>query len=375
MEQRFRAYRVFQAADGAVRGQLVEMGLDELGAGDVVVRVAWSGVNYKDALAATGAGRIMRRFPLVGGIDFAGTVVSSGAARFAPGDDVLATGYGLGESHDGGFAEYVRVPADWLLPLPTGIGLRDAMAIGTAGFTAALSVVEMERNGLQPDAGPVIVTGATGGVGSLAVQCLATAGYQVTALTRKDDAHAFLRAQGAADVLSAGTLNMGTRPLEKSLWAGAVDPVGGDTLAWLTRTMRRGRLHCQFGTYGRHRTAHHGDALHSAWRAAAGHRLGAVPDGDPPGGLAAAGSRSQARAPGRHDGIHHVRRVAGGVRYAAARRSARPLTSCNLLPNTSSRAAPVPARVTRYDRRCCCGWRKRLGVEPSPPALAGSDRF
>ena len=250
MEQRFRAYRVFQAADGAVSGQLVEMGLDELGAGDVVVRVAWSGVNYKDALAATGAGRIMRRFPLVGGIDFAGTVVSSGAARFAPGDDVLATGYGLGESHDGGFAEYVRVPADWLLPLPTGIGLRDAMAIGTAGFTAALSVVEMERNGLQPDAGPVIVTGATGGVGSLAVQCLATAGYQVTALTRKDDAHAFLRAQGAADVLSAGTLTMGTRPLEKSLWAGAVDPVGGDTLAWLTRTMRRGGCIASSGLTG-----------------------------------------------------------------------------------------------------------------------------
>ena len=245
----FRAYRVFQE-DGAIGGRLVDVGLDEIGAGEVTARVAYSGVNYKDALAATGAGRIMRRFPLVGGIDFAGTVVASTDARFGAGDDVLVTGYGLGEDHDGGFAEYVRVPADWVVPLPDGLALRDAMAIGTAGFTAALSVVEMERNGLRPSGGPIVVTGATGGVGSRAVQCLAAGGYQVTALTRKADAHTFLRAQGAAEVLTAGELTMGTRPLEKAVWAGAVDPVGGDTLAWLTRTMMRGGCIASSGLTG-----------------------------------------------------------------------------------------------------------------------------
>lgn len=249
MVDAFRAYRVFEE-DGRIGGRLVEARLDELGAGEVVARVAYSGVNYKDALAATGAGRIMRRFPLVGGVDVSGTVVASSDARFAAGDAVLVTGYGLGESHDGGFADYVRVPADWVVPLPEGLGLRDAMAIGTAGFTAALSVVEMERNGLRPPAGPIVVTGATGGVGSLAVQCLAAAGYGVTAVTRKDDAHAFLREQGAAEVLPAAGLAMGKRPLEKALWAGAVDPVGGDTLAWLTRTMQRGACIASSGLTG-----------------------------------------------------------------------------------------------------------------------------
>ena len=249
MVDAFRAYRVFEE-DGRIGGRLVEARLDELGAGEVVARVAYSGVNYKDALAATGAGRIMRRFPLVGGVDASGTVVASSDARFAAGDAVLVTGYGLGESHDGGFADYVRVPADWVVPLPDGLGLRDAMAIGTAGFTAALSVVEMERNGLRPPAGPIVVTGATGGVGSLAVQCLAAAGYGVTAVTRKDDAHGFLREQGAAEVLPAAGLAMGKRPLEKALWAGAVDPVGGDTLAWLTRTMQRGACIASSGLTG-----------------------------------------------------------------------------------------------------------------------------
>ena len=249
MADPFRAYRVFRE-DGAIQGRLVQVGVGEIGSGEVLARVAYSGVNFKDALAATGAGKIMHRFPLVGGIDFAGTVVASSDPRFAAGDGVLVTGYGLGESHDGGFADYVRVPADWVVPLPDGLGRRDAMAIGTAGFTAALSVVEMERNGLRPSRGPVVVTGATGGVGSLAVQCLAAGGYQVTAVTRKDDAHEFLRSQGAAEVLSAGALTMGTRPLEKAVWAGAVDPVGGDTLAWLTRTMKRGGCIASSGLTG-----------------------------------------------------------------------------------------------------------------------------
>jgi acrylyl-CoA reductase (NADPH) len=232
----FTAFRAFEE-NGAVRARVVTMSLDDLSAGDVVIRAAYSSVNYKDALAATGRGKIIRRFPLVPGIDAAGTVVSSADPRFAPGASVLVTGYDLGVAHDGGYAAFVRVPADWVVPAPDGLSLFDAMAIGTAGFTAALSINDMEHNGLAPSAGPVIVTGATGGVGSLAVQMLAARGYTVTALTGKDREHDFLRALGAKDVVSRAGLQMGTRPLEKSQWAGAVDAVGGDTLAWLTRTM------------------------------------------------------------------------------------------------------------------------------------------
>jgi NADPH2:quinone reductase len=232
----FRAFRAFEES-GSVRGRVVDATLDELSAGDVVIQAAYSSVNYKDALAATGRGKIIRRFPLVPGIDVAGTVESSADARFRAGQEVLVTGYDLGVAHDGGYAQRVRVPGDWVVPVPTGLTTFDAMAIGTAGFTAALSIVDMELNGLTPPAGPVIVTGATGGVGSLAIQMLASRGYQVTALTGKDHEHEFLGSLGAKEILSRGGLQMGTRPLEKSQWAGAVDAVGGDTLAWLTRTM------------------------------------------------------------------------------------------------------------------------------------------
>ncbi len=236
MTDTFRAFRAFDN-DGRVQARVVSMSLDELSAGDVVIRAAYSSVNYKDALAATGSGKIIRRFPLVPGIDVAGTVESSGDARFRRGDAVLVTGYDLGVAHDGGYAGRVRVPADWVVPIPNGLSPFDAMAIGTAGFTAALSIVDMEANGLAPASGPVIVTGATGGVGSLAVQMLAGRGYVVTALTGKDSEHGFLRSLGAREILSRHQLEKGTRPLEKSQWAGAVDAVGGDTLAWLTRTM------------------------------------------------------------------------------------------------------------------------------------------
>ena len=245
----FRAYRVFEEG-GRVRRRVVTTDLDALGQGDVVAKVAYSSVNYKDALAATGTGKIMTRFPLVGGIDFAGSVVSSTDSRFSTGDEVLVTGFGLGESHDGGFSEFVRVPADWVVSVPDGLTLFETMAIGTAGFTAALSVVEMERNGLRSSGGPVVVTGATGGVGSLAVQCLVAAGYQVTALTRKNDAHEFLRSLGATEVLFVAGVEMGTRPLEKAIWAGAVDPVGGETLGWLTRTMKHGGCIASSGLAG-----------------------------------------------------------------------------------------------------------------------------
>ena len=232
----FRAFKAFEE-NGGVRARIVDATIDELSAGDVVVQAAYSSVNYKDALAATGRGKIIRKFPLVPGIDVAGTVVSSADARYREGQDVLVTGYDLGVAHDGGYAERVRVPGDWVVALPAGLTTFDAMAIGTAGFTAALSIVDMEVNGLTPSAGPVIVTGATGGVGTLAIQMLAARGYTVTALTGKDNEHDFLRSLGAHDVLSRNGLQMGTRPLEKMQWAGAVDAVGGDTLAWLTRTM------------------------------------------------------------------------------------------------------------------------------------------
>jgi NADPH2:quinone reductase len=245
----FRAFRIFEE-DGGVLGRVVQATLDELSPGDVVIRAAYSSVNYKDALAATGTGKILRRFPLVGGIDVAGRVESSRDPKFTPGDEVLVTGYDLGAAHDGGYAEFVRVPAGWVVPVPAGMSMSDVMTIGTAGFTAALSVVDLERNGVTPSGGPVIVTGATGGVGTMAIQCLAARGYQVTALTGKDRESDFLRLLGAAVVLSRHGLQMGTRPLEKATWAAAVDAVGGETLAWLTRTMMYGGCIASSGLTG-----------------------------------------------------------------------------------------------------------------------------
>ena len=231
----FKAFRIVND-EGRIRGSIVDASLDELTPGGVVIETAYSSVNYKDALAATGSGRILKRFPLIGGIDVSGTVVSSTDGRFGEGDRVLVTGYDLGVSQDGGYARYVRVPADWVVRVPDGLTLYEAMALGTAGFTAGLSVVRLEQNGLRPGQGRIAVTGATGGVGSVAVAALARLGYDVTAITGKDDAHDYLRELGATEVLSRATLTMGTRPLETARWAGAVDAVGGDMLSWLTRT-------------------------------------------------------------------------------------------------------------------------------------------
>lgn len=232
----FRAFRIHQAGKG-VEARLEKLKLEELSSGDVVIRGHYSSINYKDALAATGKGKILRRFPLVGGIDVAGEVLSSEDERFAPGELVLVTGCGLSEEHDGGYAEYARVKGDWVIPIPDGLEPKSAMQLGTAGFTAALGIHRLEHNGLTPEMGPVIVTGASGGVGSLAVDMLAGRGYTVTALTGKAEAADYLRSLGAAEVLVRGEFEMGTRPLEKGLWAGAVDNLGGETLAWLTRTM------------------------------------------------------------------------------------------------------------------------------------------
>ena len=211
------------------------MTTDELSPGDVVVRVHWSGINYKDALAVTGCGKILKKFPLNAGIDAAGVVEASQDARFEAGAAVLVQGMGLGESHDGGFAERLRVPGDWVVPLPGGLTLRESMVLGTAGFTAALAVVRMELLGQRPELGPLVVTGATGGVGSIAVSMLAARGYAVTAVSGRPEHAGYLRGLGAALVQTPDELALGTRPLEAARFGGVIDNVGGALLAGLVR--------------------------------------------------------------------------------------------------------------------------------------------
>lgn len=235
----FKAFVVDQDADRRVTAGFRTLSEDGLDKGDVLIRVAYSSINYKDALAATGKGRIIRRFPCVGGIDLAGVVERSAAPRFKPGDKVIATSYDIGVAHHGGYAEYALVPGGWVLPLPAGMDLRQAMALGTAGFTAALGVQRMEDNGLKPENGAVIVTGATGGVGSLAIDMLAGRGYEVVALTGKAEQADWLKSIGAARVMLRSELDLANiKPLDKGLWAGAVDNLGGDVLAWIASTMK-----------------------------------------------------------------------------------------------------------------------------------------
>ena len=238
--EKFKAFKISEV-DKKIQAGFVECSLDELDPGEVVVRVAYSDVNYKDALAATGKGRILLRPSCIGGIDFSGTVVSSSDARFAKGDAVLATGFDIGVKHHGGYADYARVPADWLVKTPKGLTLWDAMAFGTAGFTAGLAIVRMEQNGLKPANGPVIVDGATGGVGSIAVDALARLGYEVVALTGKANEADYLKRIGAKEVKLRSELELAKiRPLDKATWAGAVDNLGGEVLAWMASTMKVG---------------------------------------------------------------------------------------------------------------------------------------
>ena len=237
--ERFKAYRLTETADKKIRAEFVDCTLDDLDAGDVVVRVAYSDVNYKDALAATGKGKILRRASCIGGIDFSGTVVSSSSGKFHKGDAVLGVGYDLGVAHHGGYAQYARVPADWLVKLPPGLSLWEAMAFGTAGFTAGIGIVRMEENRLKPANGPVIVNGATGGVGSIAVAALSKAGYHVVALTGKESEADWLKKLGAKEILLRQTLNLEKiKPLDKATWAGAVDNLGGPVLAWILASMK-----------------------------------------------------------------------------------------------------------------------------------------
>jgi len=246
----FCAYRIFDD-NGRSQGRFADLTLDDLDAGEVVIKAHYSGVNYKDALAATGTGKVIRRFPCVGGIDVAGVVESSTDAHFKEGDHVLVTGYDLGVAHDGGYAEYVRVPANWVVPLPMNLSLYEAMCLGTAGFTAALAIHRLEQNELSPEKGKVIVTGATGGVGSLGIQMLAQLGYHVVAFTGKEAEQDYLLSLGAKEVLLRGSVDLkSSRPLEKAQWAGALDGVGGDALAWLARSMQLEGAIASYGNAG-----------------------------------------------------------------------------------------------------------------------------
>ena len=247
---KFKAFRIHRQ-NGKISSGFDHVSLDDIGIGNVVVRVVYSTINYKDALAATGAGRIIKHFPLVGGIDLAGFVHTSDDPRFNVGDPVLAVGCGLGEEHDGGYSEYAKVKGDWIVPLPDGLKLSEAMAIGTAGFTAAMAIQRMEDNGQTSANGPVLVTGASGGVGSIAISMLSGLGYNVTALSRTGQEE-YLKSIGAAEVIDRASLKMGERPLEKSLWGGAIDALGGKTLAWITRTVHPlGNIAC-IGLAGGH---------------------------------------------------------------------------------------------------------------------------
>jgi acrylyl-CoA reductase (NADPH) len=234
----FKALRIHQV-EKATEARVEQIELKDLGAGDVVIRVAWSGINYKDALAVTGKGRIMRGFPKVAGIDLAGVVESSRDARYKAGDKVLVTGCNIGEVLDGGYTEVAQLPADILVPLPQGLSMKEAMAIGTAGFTAALALRRMLENHQVPEMGSIAVTGPTGGVGSIAIDLFKRAGFSVTAVTGKAGAaDAYLKMLGADEIVSRQSLDLGKKPMESALWGGAVDNLGGETLTWLTRTVK-----------------------------------------------------------------------------------------------------------------------------------------
>ena len=246
----FKALVVEHDDDDAKR-ELRTIGSDDLGEGDVLIRVAWSSVNYKDALAVSPKGQVAQTSPLVPGIDLAGEVVENGGGDFSEGDQVLAHGYELGTAHHGGYSEYARVPADWIVPLPDGMDARAAMTIGTAGYTAALSVVRLEHDGVDSDSGPVLVLGATGGVGATAVAILAERGYEVVASTGKSDQEDWLEELGASEVIDRDETSADSdRPLEKQRWAAVVDPVGGDSTAYALRTTRYGGAVATSGLVG-----------------------------------------------------------------------------------------------------------------------------
>ena len=237
---KFKAFLIEEAEEG-VNSSFKTIDTADLDPGEVLIKTAYSSVNFKDALAATGAGKIIRRFPCVGGIDLSGVVVESSSDEFKVGQEVIATSYDIGVAHHGGYAEYCRVPAKWVVPMPAGLDLFSSMALGTAGFTAGLAVERMEHNGLNPDAGPVLVNGATGGVGGIAIDILSALGYDVTAMTGKPEQSDYLKSLGAAEILDTASLDLAKiRPLGRETWAGVVDNLGGDILSWLASTVKVG---------------------------------------------------------------------------------------------------------------------------------------
>ena len=235
----FKAYLTTQEGKTS-KSAFVDYSVDQLDAGEVLINVDYSTVNYKDALSATGAGRIIRRFPCIGGIDLAGTVEASTDAAFTVGDKVIAHSYDVGVAHHGGYAQKARMPASWLVPIPHGMSTFDAMTYGTAGFTAAQAVHRMQHDGLHPANGPVLVNGATGGVGMVAIEILAKLGFEVVAVTGKEKDVDLLKALGAKEVLIRGRFEMTEKPLGAETYAGAVDNLGGEQLSWLTRVMKVG---------------------------------------------------------------------------------------------------------------------------------------
>ena len=247
---KFKAFRLHDAGEAAPRREVVELDVDDLSAGDVLIEVVYSSINYKDALASKGLNGIIRSYPRIGGIDLAGTVARSADPRFQADDAVVVHGFGIGVEHDGGHAQFARVPGDWVLRIPEGLSLLDAATIGAAGYTAAYSLHLMELNGLAPEQGPVLVDGATGGVASIAIDMLTGRGYSVVAMTGKATETGYLKRLGATEVIDRITPAPNPRPLEKAQWAGAIDSVGGDTLAWLVRTMLPGGVIAAFGNAG-----------------------------------------------------------------------------------------------------------------------------
>ncbi len=250
--ENFRAFRIDRDDDG-IKAGFQTLSIDDLTAGNVVVKVSHSTINFKDALAATGAGQILRRYPLNGGIDLAGTVETSDDPEFQPGTPVLVNGCGLSETVDGGYSEYARLDSASLVPIPDGMSPAQAMQIGTAGYTAALAVHRMEQNGQLPENGPVVVTGSTGGVGSIAIDMLDNRGYDVVAVTGKATEERYLCDIGARRILLRDQIDLGKRPLEKAQWAGAIDNLGGDYLTWLTRTVGYGGNIASIGLAASHK--------------------------------------------------------------------------------------------------------------------------
>ncbi len=250
MPETFKAF-VVNKTDEGFSATFKDLKQSDLPEGEVLVRVGYTGVNYKDGLASIPEGKIVRSYPFVPGIDLSGLVVESRDARFKEGDEVIVTSYDLGVSHFGGFSEYARVKADWIVPLPKGLTLQEAMALGTAGFTAGLAVHKLQHNGLRPQNGPVLVTGATGGLGSVAISIFNNLGYSVAASTGKEEEHGYLKELGVEQILArAETSAESSRPLEKERWAGSVDAVGGATMAYLIRTTRLGGSIASCGNTG-----------------------------------------------------------------------------------------------------------------------------